>query len=368
MKLTVNRSDLQSALSLVVMAVAARSAKPILSSVLLTAEEDRLTLRGTDLETSVQQSTSQVQIEKAGVSLISANRLLDIVKSAVDDTLTIEQEGDAVFVRSSDSEFKMWVTEPGEFPAEPKAEGDVITVPLSDLQHLLARVWCAAARTVDVKFQAMTGVLLDTSKKNLVLVATDGRRMAMSSCDMGKAAEVKAVLPLKSMAIVRKLSGDKDSIVSITVAKNRAIFECEGARIGTALIEGDFPPYLDVIPKRSEKFARLPREAFILAVERASLFCGESTNCVRFSFSSGNLQMNAVDPAAGETKVKFPCDFKADSIEIGFDPRYLIDGLKAVHDDEMILEMTAPDKPGLLKGEDFSYVIMPLNLNAEVEK
>ena len=135
------------------------------------------------------------------------------------------------------------------------------------------------------------------------------------------------------------------------------------ATLTTNLVEGQFPPYEDVIPKDTDKKMTAATQDFSSAIRRAALLTTEESKGVRLHFSKKGLVLTSRSPEAGEATINFPCKYEGSEVEIGFNPTVLTDALRVVDTDEITLELTAPNRPGLIKGgSNFQYVIMPVNL------
>jgi DNA polymerase-3 subunit beta len=162
---------------------------------------------------------------------------------------------------------------------------------------------------------------------------------------------------------VEKLIDDPEQTVGFQLRENQVIFHTQAATLTSNLVEGQFPPYEDVIPKDADKHMTASTADFLSAIRRASLLTTEESKGVRLSFSRKGLVLSSRSPEAGEAEVNFACKYEGADIEIGFNPAFLTDALKVVNSDEITLELTAPNRPGLIKGGGtFLYVIMPVNL------
>jgi DNA polymerase-3 subunit beta len=141
------------------------------------------------------------------------------------------------------------------------------------------------------------------------------------------------------------------------------IVHTSSATLTSSLVEGQFPPYEDVIPKDCDKKMIAGTADFLSAIRRASLLTTEESKGVRLHFSKKGLVLTSRSPESGEATINFPCKYEGTDVEIGFNPQFLVDALRVVDTDEISLELTAPNRPGLLKGgPNFIYVIMPVNL------
>src|SRR4029079_17264566 len=180
---------------------------------------------------------------------------------------------------------------------------------------------------------AIKGVLFEKKGKKLSLVATDGHRLAQTRDDtIGEAGrDVSAVVPIKAINLIERLLIDPEQTVSLQFKENKLYVQVSsetggvGATISCALVEGTFPPYNDVIPKYSDKKMTINRQRFESAVKRASLLTNEESKGVRLSFSNGSLSISSRAPEMGEAKIDLPIEYAGESIDVGFNPIYLID-------------------------------------------
>lgn len=366
MKVICNRGALLEAISVCGNVVASRTPKPVLQCVKLTAADDRLTVAATDLEVAIRYSDNQVQIEQAGETLVPADKLRDIVRESVDDTLSIEIANDTANIRGQDSHFKIFTQRPADFPPVPDFEGEAsLEIAGGLLKGLVGQTLFAAAK--ESTRYAFNGVLLVAKQKKVTLISTDGRRLALAKGDLisdklGKDG-ASAIIPAKALNLLDKLIDDPEETIAVQIRENQVIFHSPSATLTSNLVEGQFPPYEDVIPKDADKKMTAATADFLSAIRRAALLTTEDSKGVRMQFSKKGLVLTSRSPEAGEATINFPCKFEGADIEIGFNPNFVTDALKVVDSDEISLELTAPNRPGLLKGgPNFLYVIMPVNL------
>ena len=367
MKVICNRGALLEALTVAGNAVAARTPKPVLQCVKVSAADDKLTIAATDLEVAIRYSDAQVQIEQTGETLLPADKFRDIVRESVDDTLSIELIQEQAHIKGQDSHFKIFTQSPAEFPPVPDFEGQPdFELSGGHLRQLVNQTLFAAAR--ESTRYAFNGVLVTAKGKKITFVATDGRRLAMASGDIPTAGKMskeglKAIVPAKALQLVDKVVDDPEDSVGFQLRDNQVIFHTPDCTLTSNLVEGQFPPYEDVIPKDTDKKMTAATADFMSAIKRASLLTTEESKGVRMHFSKKGLVLTSRSPEAGEATVNFPCKFEGPEIEIGFNPQFLVDALRVVDADEITMEMSAPNRPGLVKaGANFLYVIMPVNL------
>ncbi len=387
MNVTCDRAALLEAVNLVSGVVAARTPRPQLTCVRISASkedgEGRLTLSATDTEVSLKVSDPNVEVEKEGDALVPAQKLQQIVAAEdADPTLRLETEQDLLQLRGADSRFRIFGYPPSDFPPTPDfpAPSDssprgVFRVEGGDFDTLIARTLFATAR--ETSRYAINGVLLKLDGKKLELVATDGRRLALArgSADVSSGdGPLSCIIPSKALSLVSKLIDEPDEPVRVAVTDNQAIFafgdpeQAPVAVLATTLVEGAFPPYEDVIPRDQDKKATFDVGALRSGVRRAALLTNEESRGVRMALTKENgaakLRLSSRAPELGEAEIDIDvADFDGDDIEIGFNPSFILDALKIVEEEQITLELKAPNRPGVMKsGPDFLYVVMPVSL------
>ena len=367
MKVICNRGALLEALTVASSAVVARTPKPALQCVKLAAEGNELTISATDLEVAIRYRDNQVEVSEPGELLVPADRLRDIVRESVDDTLSIESAGDMAQIKGQDAVFKIYTQPPDAFPPVPNFEGDAdFQIVAGQLRQLIGQTIFAAAK--ESSRYAFNGVLMNVKDKQVSLVSTDGRRLAEARGDATVAAKapkegLRAIIPVKTLSLMEKLLTDPEESVAFQIKENQVIVHTPNATLSSILVEGQFPPYEDVIPKDCDKKATAVTVELLSAIRRASLLTNEESKGVKMAFSKKGLVLSSQSPGAGEATVNFPCKYEGSDLEIGFNPAFLLDALKVVATEEVTFEAIAGNRPGLLRGgPGFQYVVMPVNL------
>lgn len=365
MKLRVDRQELAEAMGVVGAVAAPRTPKPILQCVLVRARADRLELEGTDLEIGLRYLVTQVEVEEEGEVLVAAEKLGAIVRELGDEVLEIAADGSFCHVRGADSHFQISAQDTKEFPAIVSEVGEPNFEISAEVLHRLAERTVLAAARENTRY-AINGVLWEKGPEVLRLVATDGRRLAQA---VGKLVsptegELSAIVPSKAMVLFQRVLGDHEETVGVQLLSNRILLCCPRVVVSAALVEGHFPKYQDVIPGDSDKRAEFSVAEILGAVRQAALLTNEEARGVRFSFASEELCLSSRAPEEGEARITKPIRYAGESIEIGFNPSFLIDVLRVVHVETVTFEMKEPNRPGVLRaGDDFLYVIMPVNLS-----
>ena len=213
---------------------------------------------------------------------------------------------------------------------------------------------------------AINGVFWEQQGKKLRLVATDGRRLAKAELDIkgaDKDIEQTAIVPLKTMAVIERILHDPDEMVTISFSSNQVVIRTALAEVSSNLMQGRFPKYADVIPTGCDKKVSLGTSTLLSAVKRVSLLTTEHSKGVELDFSAGSLRLASSAPEAGDAEIKMPLEYDGAEMKIGFNPQYLLEMLRVVETDEVVLELTDGSKPGLFRaGKDFLYVVMPVTV------
>ena len=366
MKANFNRSALAEALNLLTSVVPSRTPKPILRCVQITADEKEVRMCATDLEVGINYLISEVQVDKPGEVIVPADRLAAIVRESVDEVLVLEAAEGACKITGADSHFTIYGHEPGQYPVVPGFDGaGDIKISLSNLQAGIEQCLFAAAK--ESSRYAINGVLWEIKDKKLMLVATDGRRLAR--CRVGLAAAPKGEVPAnilvpgKAMGLLDKIGAGEKDAVTIKLIDNQILISCANVVISSNLVEGNFPKYEDIIPTDHDKKLTLSTEAVLSAVRRASLLTSEESKGIKLSLEKGKMVFSSRTPETGDAQVDMPVDYKGESIDIGFSPQFLIDVLRVIKTPEFEFELGESDRPGLIKsGTNFLYVLMPINL------
>ncbi len=367
MKANFNRAALAEALGLLTIVVPTRTPKPILRCIRIATDKKNIQLSATDLEVGINYFISEVQIEQPGEVVVPADKLAAIVRESTEEVLSLHADGGVCRITGADSHFAIYGQEAGQYPIVPgfgdKAD---IEVNLENLQLGIGQCLFAAAK--ESTRYALNGVLWEVKGKKLSLVATDGRRLARSRVNLtsAPAEQVEAkkmVVPAKTMSLLDKIGASNKDTVFVKFVDNQILIRCENVVISSNLVEGSFPKYEDIIPTDYDKKLTLSTEATLSAVRRSSLLTTEESRGIKLSVNEKSIVFSCRSPETGDAQIEMPVDYKAEPIEIGFSPQFFIDVLRVIKTPEFELELSLPDKPGVIKsGANFIYVLMPINL------
>jgi DNA polymerase III subunit beta len=370
MKLSAERTTLLSELQLVTRAASTRSAIPALGGVLLNADNGSLRLAATDTEMALT-STTGASIDQPGSMLLPARLLLDVVRVADGETVTLEgaADGSGASVTSDRASFNIRTLSAQDFPRLPELDPEqTATLDAAVIAATVERVAKAASR--DETRPVLTGILVSIEGQTLRMVATDSYRLSVKETAVtGLDDTFTANVPARALQELSRIIGDtKAESVSMSTRENQIVFEAGGVTLSSRLIDGQFPNYRQLLPESYEHDVTLGRQEFLAVVRRVSLMAQRNAP-LRLRFEQGTVTLSAQTPDVGEAAESLPVNYEGEDLEIGFNPQFLQDGLESVATDEVRLRLISSLRPGLIEeasgsGEDsFLYLIMPVRLN-----
>lgn len=363
MKLVISKDAVMSGLQMVHGVVNIRPTLPVLSNVLLEAKDNKLWMTTTDMEVTMR-CVVEAQIGKAGSTTIPARRLLSIIRELPADSIEIDvDEKNAASIECGSAFFKINGLSEEEFPAIPKSEGGhTFVMEQKVLKDMLQKTYYAAS-TDETRF-ILNGTLMSFKANKLTLVATDGRRLALTEHELEfpKEAECEAIVPTKAVnELIRILQGD--GTVKVHIGKNQALFEFDDVMLMTKLIEGTYPNFRQVIPGQCEQRIAVEREVLLTALKRVALLTSEKSSSIKLTFGKNKLKISASSPDVGEAHESVAIKYNAKEIQVAFNPDYIMEPLRNLVNDEIYVELTDELSPGVIKCDvPFIYVLMPMRI------
>lgn len=369
MNLTISKEQIINGLQAVQNIVSTRTTLPILSNVLLRAEKDRLELTATDLDVTVSCSV-EAAVKKAGATTVPVKKLFGIVRELNSGELEIEvDEKNFCSLRSGASFYKINGLSAEEFPplTNLKEERKVV-LPQEKVRSMMKKT--AFAISTDESRYVLNGIFLSLKEHKLTMVATDGRRLALvdEEVDISEKSQGEFIVPAKAVNELNRLLQDKGE-VEVKYNENQAAFTLKDEKgfsilVATKLIEGNYPNYRQVIPAEAKERVALAREELLHALRRAEIMTSDKANSVKLAFTKNNLAITANSPEVGEAKESLAINYKGKEMAIAFNPKYLIDALNALPNDEVFIELIDELSPGVFKiNGPFLYVVMPMRLS-----
>jgi len=348
--------------------VPTKTSLPILSTFLLESKGDgNITLTANDLDVSLA-TTIECQTEGGGSLAVPGKKFFEIVRSLPEDTVEIDTEGEKIAIKCRKSRFKMVGKAAEEFPKLPEQKSIAsFTIDTSTMEEMVSKTSYAVSS--DLTRPSLCGVLWEVKGGNLCMVATDGHRLAKVVLE-GAVAEVSAnevIVSPKALNILRSLSTDKEQ-VTVSLTENHISFDLGESVIYSRLLEGPFPDYNQVIPKKNDKRMVVNRDELTDACRRVSILSSVITHQVKLVVGKDNLTISVNTPDVGEAVEEVPCSYAETQMEIGYNARYLLDILKTIECEDVQFLLDRNDNAGMLvpEGDDgklnHQCLLMPLRL------
>ena len=375
MKLTINKGELQTGLSRLQGIVEKRNSMPILANVLMSASNkgkdgEQLQLAATDLEVGIQ-SSHEAKVTTAGGVTVSAKKLFEIVRELPDEDIHLEATANGYLnIKCARSNFTLAGTSTEEYPTLPNfTPGKTASVEAAVLSLMIERTMYAAS--VDETRYNLNGVYLEVLDQpgRIRMVATDGHRLAtvdrtLSEDPLGL--ENGVIIPRKGLGELKKLVDEDDADqIDLAFDGNNGLARKGKVTLVMRLIEGEFPNYSQVLPKKIERNIVIPGEDLIRALRRVALLSSERSKAVKLEFTDGRLTISSSNPDLGDAREELDIDFAGDDITIGFNAKYLLDALSTLKAKEVrfgLQNELAPAQFVPTDDDDTLAVVMPMRV------
>lgn len=369
MKFTCDKNSLQDAVSVCLHAVAAKSSISVLEGILVMAGDDTVTLAGYNFKTGIRKSFPGV-VHRCGTVVLNAKVFYDIVRKIPGDVLEIEVDDKMICtIRSGATLFHLIASGAEEFPELPEVNRRRgISLPANALRSMIDDTVFAISDNENKPIH--TGSLFEVGEGTLSVVSVDGYRLAVRREAILNLSEgdFKFVVPGETLKELARILPDSDEAVSIYPERKHALFEFASTWVTTRLLEGEFLDYRKAIPADQPIKITVDRMDLTHSIELVSLIVSERLkNPVRCVFEGDTVKLSCIT-ALGKSFDECPISYCQDTVEIGFNNKYLLDALRSVREDKCVLELKSPLAPLLVKpveGDKFVYLVLPVRLKAE---
>ncbi|MDD5129778.1 MAG: DNA polymerase III subunit beta [Candidatus Omnitrophica bacterium] len=363
MKFKVEKNQLVNAIQTVQNIITTKSALPVLSNILIEAQTGVLKFTATDLDIGIT-CVIPVDTQEIGAITVPAKRFSDIVKEFPLETVNVTtKKNNQVIIDSDMCQFKIMGLAKEEFPKLPEfKEKKAIKIEQGVFRQMLSLT--AFAVSLDETRYVLNGILFKISKNILTLVSTDGKRLAVAERKLAVESdiEISMIVPLKTIQELNRNLKDGGDL-SLVVSSNQALFDLGSVGIVSRLIEGEFPDYKQVVPPVSENKMKVARGQLLLAIKRAALLATPDYQAVKLEVFKNKLVISKSTPDVGEFHEELAVEYQGREMVIGFNPVYLIDILKNLGEEAIVLELMDGEKPGVIRISGYVYIVLPMRLN-----
>ncbi len=369
MKLVCYKDKMIKALNSVVRGVATKTTMPILEGILIQTDDNEIKLTTYDLELGIEYKMECEVIEQ-GSTVVNAMMFTEIIRKLPESEINISlNENNLLTIECEGALYKLATMNPEEFPELPKIEiENSVNVEEGALRNMIRKTIFAVS-TEDTR-PIFTGCLFEIKNNRLNIVAIDGFRLALRTINIPVPInDFKAVIPAKTLNEVNKILADSFNTVKIGVAKNQALFEMENCKIVTRILDGEFLNYETVIPNNWQTRIKVERQNLLNSFERISLISASSIEKekkypVKVSIDIGKLTIYCTNQT-GDAKEEVYISTEGQNLEVGFNPKYFLDSLKAIDEEEIYIEFGSNVSPCIIRSienNDYIYMILPMRL------
>jgi len=371
MRFIVSTSTLLKHLQTVNGASSSSTVLPILENFLFEIKDGNLTISATDLQTSMTTSLA-IESKEEGKVAVPSRILLDTLKTLPDQPISfnIDDNNFSIEISAGDGKYKLSGENGDDFPKIPVVENaSSVNLPASVLTEAITKTIFAVSN--DELRPAMTGVFCQLSPQHITFVATDAHKLVRYRRMDSKADKASSfILPKKALTLLKAALPSTDVNVSVDYNATSAFFKFENINLVCRLIDERYPDYEAVIPTNNPNKLVIDRALFLNTLRRVVIFANKTTHQVRLKISGSDLNISSEDlDFANEAHERLSCQYEGEDLEIGFNARFLIEMLGNLSGEEVTLELSTPNRAGLLipqtndENEDVLMLVMPVMLN-----
>ncbi|GHC58668.1 DNA polymerase III subunit beta [Ulvibacter litoralis] len=372
MKFIVSSSYLLKQLQVLGGIINSNNTLPILDNFLFDLDQKSLTVSASDLETTIS-SKLEVESNESGVVCIPARLLLDTLKTFPEQPLTFTiEENNTVEISSNHGKYALAYANGEEFPTAVELKDPSATKLQGDILATAISKTIFASGNDDLR-PVMSGVFFQFSTESLTFVATDAHKLVKYTREDVQASQVaEFIMPKKPLNLLKSILAGSEDEVTIEYNESNAKFTFDNTEMICRLIDGKYPNYEAVIPKENPNQLSIDRNQFLNSVRRVSIFSNKTTHQIRLKIAGAELNISAEDvDYSNKAEERLTCDYQGDDMQIGFNSRFLTEMLNNLTSDEVSLEMSLPNRAGILtpvdgldEGEFVTMLVMPVMLNS----
>ncbi|MEM8937745.1 MAG: DNA polymerase III subunit beta [Bacteroidota bacterium] len=344
---------------------------PILDNFLFDLKQNKLTVSASDLETTMS-SVLDVDSDSEGAIAVPARILLDTLKTFAEQPLTfVVEDNNTVEISSNHGKYALAYADGAEFPKAVEVSNPSSTLILGDILATAINKTIFAAGNDDLR-PVMSGVFFQFSTENLTFVATDAHKLVKyQRADVKASQTAEFIMPKKPLNLLKGILAGSESEVTIEYNDSNAKFVFDNTELICRLIDGKYPNYEAVIPKENPNVLSISRGQFLSSVRRVSIYSNKTTHQIRLKIAGAELNISAEDvDYSNKADERLSCSYQGDDMQIGFNSRFLVEMLGNLSADDVTLEMSLPNRAGILtpadgldEGEHITMLVMPVMLN-----
>ena len=368
MKIICNQKLLAHKIGIAQKAINGKTTLELLKGILISAKDDQLKLTGYDLEIGIE-TYAQAEVIQDGEIVVNARLFGDIIRKLPDSFVEIETDSDNnIYINCVNSRFKIKGDSAKEYPRLPEVkEEDLYSIPQDLLKNMIKQTVFATSQ--DQTKPVLMGELLEIVNGNISLVAIDGYRLAVRSCSVDSAInDAKVIIPGKALIDVNSLLSSEEDI-KLGFDEKNAIFMINDTKIITRLLEGEFIDYKKLLPREHNSKVKLNTKELLNSIERASLLSqSEKNNLIKLSIRDNTMAITS-NTDKGNVYEEVSLELEGDYLDIAFNSRYFLEGLKNIDSEEIFIEFTTNVNPCIIRPADgvkYTYLLLPVRISSNI--
>ena len=363
MKFSCEKQKLQEGVSIANKAITGKTTMPILEGIYISANNNTLTLIGSDMDVSIETKVEANIIEPGNI-VVDAKIFGEIIRKLPNSTINIETQEDLIQITCEKSTFNLVYMNAEDYPSLPEINENIsVEVPQNILKNMIKGTSFAIAQ--DETRPILQGILFEVKDKQLNLVALDGYRLAVRSEYLDNDNNIEVVIPGKTLNEISRILEDSQDIVQITFTNNHILFNLNNTKVISRLLEGKFVNYLSLFPREHTILVDVKKQELQNCIERASLMSKDNnSNLIKLDFKEENAIITS-NSQLGKVKEELDLNLQGEEIQIAFNSRYLLDVLKNIDDENILMEMTSSVSPCVIKckqNNNSKYLVLPVRL------
>lgn len=364
MNIICSKQKLQEGISIVTKAITGKTTMPVLEGIYIEATKNGLTLIGSDMDVSIETKV-EAEVIQEGKIVIDAKIFSEIIRKLPNSDVKIEiVENDRIQIACEKSLFNVVFMNQADYPALPSINEDItVEVPQNLLKNMIKGTSFAIAQ--DEARPILQGILFEVKDRHLNLVALDGYRLAVRTELLDIDDNIEVVIPGKTLNEVSKILEDNSDIVKITFTNNHILFNLNNTKIISRLLDGKFVNYASLLPSEYKLLINVNRQELQNGLERASLMAKDgNSNLIRLDIQDESVIVSS-NSQLGKVREEVAINLQGEGIQIAFNSRYILDVLKTMEDENVILEMSSSVSPCVIRGEQTNnakYLVLPVRL------
>lgn len=373
MRVSVLQENLYKGLSIVNRAVPSRPTLPVLSNVLMATDNQRLKLSATNLELGIT-CWIGAKVDEEGATTAPSRTLLDLVSNLSPERvdLALDTRKQIMNLKCGSTTANIKCVDASEYPLVPQADSTRgVAIPADAFKEMVGHVDFAAAK--DDNRPVLTGIFTRFEDNTVTMASADGFRLSVRHTELEVPVDrpTQIIIPARTLTEVARILGDHDHqvLISLPEGRNQVMFHLSDVDVVSSLIEGSFPEYEAIIPRKHSTLTQVYTDELLRACKRSEVFAKDSANAARIIINPaesgpGSILVTANSQEKGDNRGLVDASVEGEEIEISFNIRYLIDVLNVIKEDQVIIETNGAASPGVVRPvgrEDFIHVIMPMS-------